>query len=167
MKPSMSEPRATADVGRISILAGELRVVISQVVRRLRQESHLQDLSWSQIKVLIHLDQDGPSTVTGLAQAEGVRPQSMGATVASLDAAGLVAGAPHPTDGRQTLWALTELCREKVAAGRAVREDWLFQKLAENFSRAEQDELVRSLRLLRRLADDQAAASFLKDSPCP
>lgn len=149
----MGKPRASADVGRVSILAGELRVVIGQVTRRLRQEAQMLDLSWSQIKVLTRLDQDGPATVTGLAQAEGVRPQSMGATVAGLEAAGLVAGAPHPTDGRQTFWSLTELCRQKVAEGRAVREDWLFQTLTTELSAAEQDDLERSLHLLRRLAD--------------
>jgi DNA-binding MarR family transcriptional regulator len=149
----MSEPRARADFGRTSVLAADLREVVGQVTRRLRQEAHLLDLSWSQIKALRHLEQ-GPATVTRLAQADGVRPQSMGATVASLEAAGLVAGAPHPTDGRQTLFSLTDLCREKVAIGRAAREDWLFQKLAERFSPAEQDELAHSLRLLRRLADD-------------
>ena len=149
----MSEPRTKADIGPTSLLAGELRLVISQMMRRLREEAHLLDLSWSQIKVLSHLDQDGPATVTALAQAEGVRPQSMGATVASLEAAGLVGGAPHPTDGRQTLWSLTELCRQKVAENRAVREDWLFQTLSSELSGAEQDELARSLRLLRRLTE--------------
>jgi DNA-binding MarR family transcriptional regulator len=151
--PSMREPRASEDNGRTSVLAGELRVVISQMMRRLREEAHLLDLSWSQIKVLSHLDRDGPATVTALAQAEGVRPQSMGATVAGLEAAGLVAGAPHPTDGRQTLWSLTELCRQKVAENRAVREDWLFQTLMSELSPAERDDLARSLHLLRRLAE--------------
>jgi DNA-binding MarR family transcriptional regulator len=150
----MSETRASSDSGQTSLLAGDLRVVVGQVMTRLRQEAHLLDLSWSQIKVLSHLDQGGPATVTALAQAEGVRPQSMGATVATLEAAGLVAGAPHPTDGRQTLWSLTEFCRQKVAENRAVREDWLFQKLAETFSPDEQAELARALRLLRRLAED-------------
>jgi DNA-binding MarR family transcriptional regulator len=153
-KRRMSEARARSESGQTSELAGELRLVIGRVMKRLRQEAHLLDLSWSQIKVLSHLDQGGPATVTALAQAEGVRPQSMGATVAALEAAGLVAGAPHPTDGRQTLWSLTELCRQKVAENRAVREDWLFQKLAEHFSSAEQDELTQALRLLRRLAAD-------------
>jgi DNA-binding MarR family transcriptional regulator len=153
-KRAMSEARAGSESGQTSVLAGELRLVVSQLMTRLRQEAHLLDLSWSQIKVLSHLDQGGPATVTALAQAEGVRPQSMGATVAALEAAGLVAGSPHPTDGRQTLWSLTELCRQKVAENRAVREDWLFQKLAQNFSPTEQEDLARSLRLLRRLADD-------------
>jgi len=149
----MSESRPSSEIGRTAVLAGELRVVVSQIVRRLRQEANLLDLSWSQIKVLRQLEQDGPSTVTRLAQVEGVRPQSMGATVAGLEAAGLVAGAPHPTDGRQTLFSLTDLCRRKVAEGRAVREDWLFQALAAELSPTEQDELGRSLRLLRRLAE--------------
>ena len=40
--------------------------------------------------------EEGPATVTSLARAEGVRPQSMGATVAALQEAGLVGGAPDP-----------------------------------------------------------------------
>jgi DNA-binding MarR family transcriptional regulator len=149
----MSAAQARSDTERTALLAGELRVVIGQMMKRLRREAHLLDLSWSQIKVLSHLDQDGPATVTALAQAEGVRPQSMGATVAGLEAAGLVAGAPHPTDGRQTLWSLTELCRRKVAENRAVREDWLFQTLTQELSPTEQDKLARALGLLRRLAE--------------
>ena len=150
----MSGAPAKADNGSTAALAGDLRVAVGQIMKRLRQEAHLLDFSWSQIKVLSHIDQGGPATVTALAQAEGVRPQSMGATVAALEAAGMVAGSPHPTDGRQTLWSLTELCRQKVAENRAVREDWLFQKLAEDFSTAEQAELAQALRLLRRLAED-------------
>jgi hypothetical protein len=49
----------------------------------------------SQMSVLPHLQHQGPATMTALARAEGVRPQSMGATVSVPHVAGLVSG--HPT----------------------------------------------------------------------
>ena len=72
---------------------------------------------------------------------------------AALEAAGLVAGAPDPADGRQTLWSLTPHCREWIRAGREAREDWLSRTMAERFGPAELDELSRAIALLRRLAD--------------
>jgi DNA-binding MarR family transcriptional regulator len=82
-----------------------------------------------------------------------MRPQSMGANVAALQAAGLVAGAPDPADGRQTLWSLTPRCVALLKAGRAAREDWIARALHDRFTAAEQAELARGVALLRRLAD--------------
>jgi DNA-binding MarR family transcriptional regulator len=85
---------------RAADLAAEFRVVLGKLKRRLREHANKGDLSLSQIAVLGYLDREGPSTVTALARAEGVRPQSMGATVAALEEAGLVSGAPHPDRAR-------------------------------------------------------------------
>lgn len=137
----------------LQILAADLRVLISRLSRRLRDEAHLGDFTWSQLKVLIRLERDGPATVTTLADSEGVRPQSMGATVAALKAAGFVSGAPDPADGRQTLLSLTAACRKAIKAGRAAREDWLLRTLQARFSPAEQKALAKSLELLARLVD--------------
>ena len=141
-------------------LAAELRVVVGRLRRRLRQESHLGDFTPSQVAVLTHLERSKMLTVTALARAEGVRPQSMGATVASLEAVGCVAGRDDPSDGRQTLWALTEGFRERLTASRAMREDWLAQALQAQFTPQEQAELARAAGLLGRLAD-------LGPSPAP
>ncbi len=126
-------------------LAGELRVVIGQLKRRLREQSNLGDLTWSRVSVLSWLDREGPATVTSLARAEGVRPQSMGATVSALEAAGLVTGSPDPTDGRQTILSLTPACPEWIKAGRAAREDWLFRPFDPNsHSRSRKNLALRS-----------------------
>jgi DNA-binding MarR family transcriptional regulator len=77
----------------------------------------------------------------------------MGATVAALEAQGLVAGAPDPADGRQTLLSLTEAGRLFVDDARAARQGWLTQAIAARLTPAEQDELARALPLLRRLAE--------------
>jgi DNA-binding MarR family transcriptional regulator len=91
--------------------------------------------------------------VTALAQIEGVRPQSMGATVATLQAAGFVAGAPHPTDGRQTLLSLTPACRAWIKKHRAQREDWLVHTMQAKLSLAEQKKVADAIGLLRRLVE--------------
>ena len=54
------------------------------------------------------LDTHGPMTTAELARAEMVKPQSMGTLLAELEQDGLVRRQPHPTDGRQILFSLTD-----------------------------------------------------------
>ncbi len=72
-------------------MAGELRRLIGNLSRRLREQAQPGDCTWSQKSVILRWEREGPATVTTLAKAEGVRPQSMGATVATLAAAGMIA----------------------------------------------------------------------------
>lgn len=134
-------------------MASELRVVLGKLKRRLREHANKWDLSLSQMAVLGYLDREGPSTVTTLARAEGVRPQSMGATVAALEEAGLVSGTPHPADGRQIMLSLTAAAREWIKASRAAREDWLSRAIRAHLSPTEQEELAKAAALLRRIVD--------------
>ena len=149
----MGKQKSNSGSARASALARELRVLLSQVQRRLREQTHLGDYTWTQTAVVIRLERDGPATVSALARADGVRPQSMGATVATLEAAGLVKGSPDPADGRQTILSLTDTCRELIKAKRAAKEDWLFRAIQTKLSPAEQEELATALELLKRLAD--------------
>ena len=141
------------DTAAAAALAGELRVVLGKLSRRLREQGQAEDLTSSQKSVLIRLEREGPATVSTLARAESVRPQSLGATVAALEAAGLVSGTPDPDDGRQTLLSLTAACRKWIKTNRAAREDWLCRALQANLSSKEQAELTRAVELLQRLAD--------------
>jgi DNA-binding MarR family transcriptional regulator len=149
----MSAQQDDPDVARALGLAGDLRVLIGQLKRRLREEASLGDLSESQVRVLLRIERDGPATVTALARAEGMRPQSMGETVAALKAAGLVKGAPDPADGRQTVLSLTPACVKAVKASRAAREDWLFRSIRTKLAVAEQKKLAAAVELLKRLAE--------------
>ena len=148
----MNEPLSTGHSTPAPALAVELRVVLGKLSRKLREQARPGDYTWSQISVLVRLERDGPATVTTLARAEGVRPQSMGATVAVLEAAGLVSGAPDPADGRQTILSLTDACRQWIQASRAAREDWLFRAISTKFTLEEQTQLAASVELLERLA---------------
>ena len=149
----MGKQKSNSGSARALALARELRVLISQLRRTLREQTHLGDYTWSQAAVLIRLERDGPATVSALARAEGVRQQSMGTTVAALEAAGLVKGSPDPTDGRQTILSLTDTCREIVKTNRAAKDDWLFRAIETKLSSAEQEKLAVALELLKRLAD--------------
>jgi DNA-binding MarR family transcriptional regulator len=149
----MNDRQGDSEAARVSVLASELRVLIGKLKRRLREEAHSGDLTWSQTAVLGLLEREGPATVTTLARAEGVRPQSMGATVSVLEAAGLVSGAPHPGDGRQTLLSLTPACREMIKLSRAAREDWLFRAMRTKLAAQELEQLAASVELLKRLVD--------------
>jgi DNA-binding MarR family transcriptional regulator len=148
----MDEQIDESDSARASALAGELRVVLGKLKRRLRDQMHIGDLTWSQTSALRRLERDGPATVTALARDEGMRPQSMGANVAVLEAAGLVSGAPDPQDGRQVIWSLTPSCHEWLTARRAARQDWLMGQIQARLTAAEQDMLAGAVDLLKRLA---------------
>jgi DNA-binding MarR family transcriptional regulator len=135
-----------------STLASELRIVIGRLVRRLREQTAGNDLTRSQSAVLFRLEQDGPATATTLANAEGMRPQSMAKIVQVLQDAGLVGGTPDPKDGRKTLLSLTGNAREQFRTGRRAREDWLTKALETRLSPVETRQLAASADLLRRLA---------------
>jgi DNA-binding MarR family transcriptional regulator len=137
-----------------SVLAQDLRALLGKLKRRLRDQAHAGDLTPSQVSVLLRLEKDGPATASGLARAEAMRPQSMASVVAALEALGLVSGAPHPTDGRQTLLSLTDACRQELREGRAARQDWLTRIIQSRLSPAEQAQVATSVALLKRLADD-------------
>ena len=139
------------DPEQVLQLAGEFRILIGKLRRRLREESHLGDITMSQASVLSRLEREGPATVSSLARAEGMRPQSMAATVLALTEAGMVTGSPDPADGRQTILTLTDSCRAWIAASRAAREDWLARTLETRLTPAEVTELDSAVALLKRL----------------
>ena len=150
MKTARPDPR----VAQAKATARELRGLIGKLKRQLREKVGVEGLTLSQIAVLIHLDRHGSATVSELARAENVRPQSMGATVAGMQALALVEGTPDPGDGRRTLLSLTSLAHEKIRTIRTAREDWLFHAIRERFNAGEQDALARGVELLKRLASD-------------
>ncbi|MCU1480728.1 MAG: Transcriptional regulator [Subtercola sp.] len=151
-KTSGSVPTAAAPAEHDST-ATELRVVLGQLTRRLREQSNATgDYTHSQGSALLRLEREGPQTISDLARAEGVRPQSMAAIVQFLLEAGLVEGSPDPKDGRKTLLSITDEARAKFASGRLAKEDWLFRTIRTTLTAEEQATLATSIPLLRRLA---------------
>lgn len=149
----MPARKATPSDTELHATAAALRVLIGQMRRKLRGQARPGDFSNSQLAVLGGLVRDGPATVTTLARAEGMRPQSMGAIVATLQSAGFIKSAPHPTDGRQVLLSVTPKCRAWIKARRAAREDWLFRTIRTRLSPAEQERLAKAVELLQRIVE--------------
>jgi DNA-binding MarR family transcriptional regulator len=134
-------------------LAQDVRSVLGRLVRRLRAEAAAEGLTWSQGAVVRRLESAGGMTSAELARAEGVRPQSMSATVAMLEAEGLVRRAPDPTDGRRVVLTLTDAGRAARTQARAVKQKWLAAAL-QDLSPPERAELRRSLDVLARVLRD-------------
>lgn len=137
-----------------SAIALEIRTVFRKVKLRLRGQEKHGDLKPSQISVVLRLEEGGPATVSSLARAEGMRPQSMSAVMTPLMEAGLVRGVPDPADRRQTLMSLTPKCMKWLKDGRAARQDWLARKISEKLSVHEQETLRAALNLLAKLSED-------------
>jgi DNA-binding MarR family transcriptional regulator len=134
----------------VSLVASELRVVLGQLIRRLRAEHRF---SLAHGSVLGRLDREGPRSTSELAAAERVRPQSMAQSVSELEAEGLISRRPDPTDGRRALIELTEQGRLTLHADREQRVGWLIEAIAEEFTAEEQQALARAVPLLTRLAE--------------
>ncbi len=101
---------------------------------------------------MARLTKDGPATTADLARAESMKPQSMGATIASLEEMGMVERKPHPTDGRQVNIELT-------AKGMAVRKSagdakrtWLAQAIGQ-LDDHERETLFAAGEIIQRLAE--------------
>ena len=133
-----------------ALVAAELRVVIGRLIRRLRAE---HSFPMPQGTVLGRLDREGAQSVSDLAQAERVRPQSMAQTVGDLEAEGLVERRPDPNDRRRALVELTEAGRVALAADRRRREGWLADVIAGELSADEQALLERCVGVLSRIAE--------------
>jgi DNA-binding MarR family transcriptional regulator len=135
-------------------LAAQLRTILSRLKRRLREQGGRGDLTPSQVSVLLRLEKDGAATVSGLARAEGIRPQSMSSIVNSLQDAGLLRNSSDPNDGRQTLMSLSSKCETLLRESRAARQDWLTTAILQKLTAREQQQLSKTLELLNRLAED-------------
>jgi DNA-binding MarR family transcriptional regulator len=88
----------------------DLKLTLGLLVRRMRAAapSESRDLSWTQKSVLVRLEKEGPATISELARAEVVKPQSMGTAIAALEGMGMVERKADPTDGRQMNIKLTD-----------------------------------------------------------
>jgi DNA-binding MarR family transcriptional regulator len=133
----------------VALLAADLRGVMGQLVRRLRRENLFP---LNQASVLGRLDRCGSQSVSDLAAAERVRPQSMAQTVGDLEADELVERKPDPDDRRRALVILTAAGKSRIEADRRAREGWLV-KAFEEMPEADLAAIERTVEILRRVAD--------------
>jgi DNA-binding MarR family transcriptional regulator len=109
---------------------GDFAQTIGRLVRHMRAAAAQHELSLTESAVLARLGRDGPATTAELARAEGMRPQSMSAAIATLEERGLIERKPHPSDGRQVNLALTEKGIAVRSSTKDLKRAWLAQATA-------------------------------------
>ncbi len=136
---------------RPAALAGDLRVAVTRVVRRLRLERSSEQITDGQYAALAALACRGPMSPTALAEDQHVQGPPMSRIVAALVDAGLARRDEHPTDGRQVVISVTEAGAAEVTETRRRRNVWLEARLAE-LTPADRETLARAAHLLDRIA---------------
>jgi DNA-binding MarR family transcriptional regulator len=132
--------------------AADLMQAAGALLRRVRAEAGHEGPGWSQGAAMSRLARTGPMTTAELARAERVKPQSMGALLAELEQDGLVRREPHPTDGRQILFSLTEAGVATRRQRHAAKLEWLAAAIG-RLGAGEQRTLADAIALVRRLGE--------------
>jgi DNA-binding MarR family transcriptional regulator len=128
----------------------ELRIAIQKVSRGIRHNRG-DEVSESQLCVLVDLDLHGPVTPSELAALEHVAPPSMNRTVNGLEASGLVTRSKSPRDARKVIVELTPAGAALLAETRRLRTAWFSRRL-ETLTNSERDALLAVAPILRKLA---------------
>lgn len=125
---------------------------IGLLVRRVRAAAASHELSLTESAVMARLAKEGPATTADLARAEGMKPQSMGTTVAALEEMGMLERKPHPTDGRQVNIQLTAKGAAVRKSAKDAKLSWLAQAVGQ-LDKKEQATLVAAGEIIKRLAE--------------
>ena len=144
-KPAISEAQLQAAVTDLSLAVG-------QIIRRLRTEGNPDELNLSQLGTLARLGKLGPMTNADLARAEAMKPQSMNAILVGLEQEGLVERRPHPTDGRQILFAISSAGAEVRRQRGIAKRNWMTAAMSE-LDPEDFKTLVAAVPLIKRLAE--------------
>ena len=142
----MPEP----DVGEV---AHALVGAIGLLRRRLQQHQPADDLTLPQRAALSRIGRGGPTTAAALARLEQISPQSMSATLAELEARGLIARRPDPDDGRRLVLSTTAAGEKALRQRRTARTRQLAAALSAEFTAEEVAQLAAAAPLLERLAE--------------
>ena len=132
-------------------LAGELRLAVHRLTRRLRQQTPTDDLTLTQLSALTVIWRDGPLTAGDLAAKEQVRPPSITRVLITLEGLGLIERMGNPRDGRQVLVQITALGGNRMSEYIRAKELWLEQELAA-LTQQDRDLLARASILFHQLA---------------
>jgi len=143
----MAMPRKTFEIAVIDLLQA-----IGLLVRRVRAAAASHELSLTESVVLARLANDGPATTADLARAEGMKPQSMGTTVAALEEMGMVERKPHPTDGRQMNIEITAKGAAVRKSSKEAKRTWLAQAI-DQLDERERETLFKAGEIIKRLAE--------------
>ena len=130
-------------------LASRLRLDISRMARRLRQEAGAE-LSPSQTAALATIERHGPLTPSELAERERVQRPTVTRVLARLEEAGLVDRAADPEDRRCSLVSISAEGRELLDVVRARKDAFLSRRI-DALDAADREALERAAAILERM----------------
>jgi DNA-binding MarR family transcriptional regulator len=131
-QPSAAEPGPVESVPADEELAARLRVAVTRLNRRLRQESlsgALAGVSPAQASALGSINRLGDPTLGEVAVVEQVQPPTMTRLVGGLEAAGWVTRHGDADDGRVVRVRLTDEGRRTLARIRTLKTAFLARGL--------------------------------------
>jgi DNA-binding MarR family transcriptional regulator len=134
------------------LLAARLRLAVTRLNRRLRAEAD-SGLTASGISALATIGRRGPMPLGELAAAEGVKPPTITATVAALEAEGLVARAADGRDRRVSRVSLTARGRQRLDRARTRKTAYLAARL-ERLDEVQLEQLDRTVALLELVLEE-------------
>jgi DNA-binding MarR family transcriptional regulator len=146
----MSQASTATEVLQV---AARLRLAVTRLNRRLRAEGDI-GLSPSAMAALASIGRRGPLSLGELAAMEGVKPPTVTATVAALEAEGLVARELDGRDRRITRVTLTSRGRQRLEASKRRKTAYLASRL-EVFDEAQVRQLDESLDLIELLLEER------------
>jgi DNA-binding MarR family transcriptional regulator len=125
---------------------------VGLLIRRVRAAASTEKLSLTEAMVMARLAKEGPATTADLARAEGIKPQSMRTTIATLEEMGMVERIPHPTDGRQVNIQLTTRGISTRESEKEAKQAWLNSAISA-LSKEERETLFAAGKIMKRLVD--------------
>jgi DNA-binding MarR family transcriptional regulator len=133
-------------------LASRLRLDISRMARRLRQEAGAK-LSPSQTAALATIERHGPLTPSELAGRERVQRPTVTRVLARLEEAGLVDRAADPQDRRSCLVSISGAGSELLQALRDRKDAFLARRI-DALEPADREALDRAAAILERMLEE-------------
>lgn len=131
-------------------LAARLASLSTVLQRNLARGDAGEGLTRARLSALALLVLGGPRTLGDLAAGERVRPPTMTRLVHAMEADGLVAREPHPSDGRSIIIRATSKGERQLQVGRARQIAPLAEAISE-LDRAERRQLEDAADLLGRV----------------
>ncbi|NNN03021.1 MAG: MarR family transcriptional regulator [Acidimicrobiaceae bacterium] len=132
--------------------AERLRIAVARIQRALRLSRPNQDLTPSQLEVVIVLARRGPRRMADLAEDVGINPTMLSRVAAKLEESGLAERRNDPLDARATHLCATRAAEELVESIRTERRD-LLRAALERLSVEERERLDGALCALDSLVE--------------
>lgn len=133
-------------------LAARLRLAVTRLARRLRQQAEHPGVSPTQIAALSTIERAGPMTLGALAAAEQVAPPTITAAVGKLEEQGLVRREIDAGDRRVVRVEATRAGRKLLASTRTRKNAYLDRRLR-SLSPADRETLARAADILEGMLE--------------